>query len=179
MRRDLAAFDQLRDVYVGLKFLADYHRIALTDPRNVPAWEKADAGALPVLLHTWGGSGFDGPEQVRACAARYPNARILMGHSCHGAWQDAAALARDFANVYCELTAVLDDRGAVDLLVREAGSTKVVFGTDTPWFNHHNYIGALLGAEMTDEDRRNILYRNARRILSPHVPAAVLGPDGA
>lgn len=179
VRCDVASFDRHRDAYVGFKLLADYHRILITDPRNAPAWEKADADGLLVLLHTWGGSAFDGPEQVRACAAKYPNARILMGHSCHGQWQEAAALARDFPNVYAELTAVLDDRGAVEVLVRGAGSEKIVFGTDTPWFNHHNYIGALLGADLTDEDRRNILYRNARRLLTPLVPAAVLGPDGA
>ena len=77
--------------------------------------------------------------------------------------------------MYCELTAVLDDRGAVEILVREAGSQKIV-GTDTPWFNHHNYIGALLGAEMSDEDRRNILYRNARRLLATLVTKDVIGP---
>lgn len=175
--RDVASFDQYRDVYVGFKLLADYHRIPVNDPRNAPAWEKADAEALPVLLHTWGGSTFDGPDQVRACAVKYPNARILMGHSCHGSWAQAAALAREFPNVYCELTAVLDDRGAVEILVREAGSLKIVFGTDTPWFNHHNYIGALLGAEISDEDRRNILYRNARRLLATLVSKDVLGPD--
>jgi len=177
VQRDVASFDQCRDVFVGFKLLADYHRIAVNDPRNAPAWEKADADRLPVLLHTWGGSSFNGVDQVRACAAKYPNARILMGHSCHGSWTQAAALAREFANVYCELTAVLDDRGAVEVFVREAGSAKIVFGTDTPWFNHHNYIGALLGADMTDDDRRNILYRNARRLLAPLVAADVLGPD--
>lgn len=177
--RDVASFDRDRDVYVGFKLLADYHRIPITDPRNTAAWEKADTDGLLVLLHTWGGSTFDGPDQVRACAAKYPGAQILMGHSCHGLWAEAAALAKEFGNVFCELTAVLDDRGAVEVLVREAGSEKVVFGTDTPWFSHHNYIGALLGAELTDDDRRNILYRNARRLLAPLVPAAVLGPEGA
>lgn len=177
VRQDLAALDSARDVYVGLKLLADYHAIPITDPRNVPAWEKANAGGLLVLVHTWGGSNLDGPDQVRACASAYPNARILMGHSCHGAWQEAAALAAEFAHVYCELTAVLDDRGALEILARKAGSQKIVFGTDTPWFNHHTYIGALLGADLSDDDRRNILYRNARRLLAPLVPAALLGPD--
>ncbi len=175
--RDVAEFDAQRDVYVGFKLLADYHAIPITDPRNAPAWEKAHADGLLVLVHTWGGSALDGPEQVRACAVKYPNARILMGHSCHGAWQAAAALAAEFAHVYCELTAVLDDRGAVEILARTAGSRKIIFGTDTPWFNHHTYIGALLGAELSDDDRRNILYRNARRLLAPHVPETVLGPD--
>ena len=162
---DLAEFDANRDVFVGFKFLADYHEVAITDERSAPVWEKAHADGLLVLLHTWGGSAYDGPQQVRACAERYPDAQILMGHSCHGAWQEAAELAASLDNVYLELTAVLDDRGAVDLFVRTAGSHKIIFGTDTPWFNHHYYIGALLGAEMTDDDRRNILYRNAQRLL--------------
>ncbi len=179
LQADVAAFDRHRDAFVGFKLLADYHRIPVTDARYAPAWEKAEAEGLPVLLHTWGGSSFDGPQQIRACAARYPNARILMGHSCHGQWEEAAALAREFPHVYCELTAVLDDRGAVETLVRGAGSAKVVFGTDSPWFSHHYYIGALLGADLDDDDRRNILYRNARRLLAPLVPADVLGPEGA
>ncbi len=164
-QREVAGFDAHWDAYVGFKFLADYHRVPITDSRYAAAWEKADADGLLVLLHTWGGSAYDGPDHVAACAARYPRARILMGHSCHGAWQRAAELARDCPNVYAELTAVLDDRGAVEVLLAGAGSQKIVFGTDTPWFSHHYYIGALLGAPMTDEDRRNILYRNARRLL--------------
>lgn len=169
VRRDVARFDDCADVFVGFKFLADYHRVPISDARCVPAWEKADAEGRPVLLHTWGGSAFDGPDQVRRCAERWPNARILMGHSCHGSWREAGELAAEFPNVYCELTAVLDDRGAVEILLECAGSEKIVFGTDTPWFNHHNYIGALLGAPMSDDDRRNILYRNARRLLGPFV----------
>jgi len=171
---DVSSFDQFRDVYVGFKLLADYHRIPITDPRNAPAWEKANTEGLLVLLHTWGGSAYDGPDLVRSCAETYPNARILMGHSCHGQWERAAELARDFPNVYCELTAVLDDRGAVEILVRGTGSEKVVFGTDTPWFNHHNYIGALLGADIADDDRRNILYANAKRLLIPFIPADLI-----
>ncbi len=170
VEQDVGAFDRHRDVFVGFKFLADYHHIPITDPRYEPAWRKADADGLLVLLHTWGGSRYDGPDLVRSCAELYPNARILMGHSCHGQWGRAAELAREFPNVYCELTAVLDDRGAVEILVRGASSGKVVFGTDTPWFNHHNYIGALLGADITDDDRRNILYGNAQRLLKPYVP---------
>lgn len=120
--RDVEQFDDNRDVYVGFKLLADYHKIPITDERAAPAWEKANADGLLVLLHTWGGSSYDGPQLVRQCAQRYPDAQILMGHSCHGAWQEAVQLAREFANVYLELTAVLDDRGAVDLFVRQAGS---------------------------------------------------------
>jgi len=166
-QKDVASFADFADVYVGFKFLADYHKVPITDPRYRPAWELAERRKLLVLAHTWGGSPYDGPEQVRKCAETYPNAAILMGHSCHSAWQEAIALVKDFPNVYMELTAVLDDRGVLELFVREAGSARIVFGTDTPWFNHHYYIGGVLAADVTDDDRRNILHRNAERLLAP------------
>ncbi len=168
--RDLSTFDRYYpNVYVGFKILADYHKVAISDGRCRPAWERAQAGRLPVLLHTWGGSQYDGYEQVKAMAKMYPDARILMGHSIHGDWDHAIELARDFPNVYLELTAVLDERGVVERFVKEAGAKKVLFGTDFPWFSYHYYIGSLLGAGLADEDLRDILYRNAQRLLGEPV----------
>ena len=162
---DLDAFDQYPDVYVGLKMLADYHAYALTDERYRPAWEFAERRELLVLIHTWGHSQYDGPEVVRKVAERYPRTTILMGHSCHGEWDKAVALVKDFPNVYFELCAVLDERGVLEKFVGETGSERIVFGTDLPWFNHHYYIGSVLGADINDEDRHNILHRNAERLL--------------
>jgi len=162
---DLAGFESLSDVFVGLKFLSDYHKVALTDPRYRPAWEFADARGLLVLAHTWGGSPFDGPAQVREVAERYGRVRLLLGHSCHGQWDAAVALARDFPNVYLELTAVFDDRGVIEKFVREAGAERLLFGTDLPWFDPHHAIGVLLSADITDDDRHAICHRNAERLL--------------
>lgn len=163
--RDLATFDSHPDVFVGFKLLADYHRIKVGDDRNRAVWEFANERHLPVLLHTWGGSAFDGYQPVHEVAERYPQAQIICGHSIHGDWQHAVELARDFPNLYLELTAVPDERGAVEELLQGAGSSKLIFGTDFPWFSHFYYIGALLGAGVDDESLRDILYRNARRIL--------------
>lgn len=167
LEADLETFEAHRDVYVGFKFLSDYHQIALTDARYRPAWEYAEARELLVLAHTWGGSQYDGPAVVRQVAERYGRVKFLLGHSCHGDWDQAVALARDFPNIYLELTAVLDDRGPLEKLVAEAGSHRLLFGTDLPWFDPHHGIGTILSAEMTDEDRHNIYHRNAERLLAP------------
>ena len=166
VQKDIHSFEQHRDVYVGFKFLADYHLISITDSRYRPAWELADQKGLLILLHTWGGSQYGGPGPIRKMAEKYHRVKILLGHSCHGEWDAAVALARDFPNVYLELCAVLDERGVLEKFVSELGSEKIVFGTDMPWFNYHNYIGAVLGAEISDEDRRNVLYRNAKKLLN-------------
>ncbi len=163
--KDLASFDDYSDVYVGLKFLASYHKIPLTDDRCRPAWEFVNERSLPVLCHTWGGSPFDGPQHIRECAERYTNAKILMGHSCHDDWDAAVDLANTYPNVYYELTAVLDNRGMLEKFVEASGSERMLFGTDHPWFDFHYYIGAVLGADVTDEDRRNIFYRNAEKVF--------------
>ena len=164
--RDIATFDDYPDVYVGFKLLASYHQIPISDDSYRPAWEFANERGLPVLSHTWGGSAFDGPQQVRICAERYPNAKILMGHSCHDAWDAAVDLVNSFPNVYYELCAVLDNRGMLEKFVEASGSDRILFGTDYPWFDFHYYIGAVLGADITDDDRRNIFYRNAERVFS-------------
>ncbi len=167
---DLASFSEHRDVYVGLKFLSDYHRVAVNDERYRFAWEFADRHSLLLLMHTWGGSVYDGPSAIRPMLERYPNVRVLLGHSCHGDWDGAARLARDFPNAYLELTAVFDNRGVLEKFAGEVGSERMLFGTDLPWFDPHHAIGALLSARISDEDRHNICHRNAERLLAPFVP---------
>lgn len=166
---ELASFEDYRDVYVGFKFLSDYHQVAITDERYRPFWEYADQQGLLLLMHTWGGSPYDGPSVLRRALEKYANVRVLLGHSCHGDWNAAVQLARDFPNVYLELTAVFDDRGAIEKFAREAGSERMLFGTDLPWFDPHHAIGALLSAKITDEDRHNICHRNAERLLEPFI----------
>ncbi len=164
--RDLASYDRDADVWVGLKVLPDYHGKPMDDPAYIPAWEFADERELLVLAHTWGGSPLNGEKQVRTIAERYPKLKLLAGHSLHGAWAEAAAIARERPNVYLELTAVLDDRGVVEQFVAAGLSERILFGTDNPWFHPHHGIGTLLSAEITDEDRHNILHRNAERLLA-------------
>jgi predicted TIM-barrel fold metal-dependent hydrolase len=164
--RDLKRMEEHPDVFVGWKFHPDWYGIPLFDDRHTPYWEYADAHRLLVLSHTWGHSDKDGPAEVERIVNKYPNLVFIAGHSFHGEWSRGPELARAYPNLYLELTAVLDNRGALDLLVAEAGSEQILFGTDLPWFSTHHGIGAVLSAEMTDEDRRNILYRNGAKLLA-------------
>lgn len=164
---DVDTFDQFRDVYVGFKFLSDYHQVALSDERYRPALEFANRHRLLVLMHTWGDSPYDGAAQVRLLAERYTQATFLLGHSCHGDWDAAVALAREFPNTFLELTAIFDDRGVLEKFTAEVGSQRMLFGTDLPWFDPHQAVGALFSAHLTDEDIHNICHRNAEKLLQP------------
>ena len=164
--RDIKLLKENRDIYVGCKFLCDYHHVPLESGDLAPYWEFLNDNALLALCHTWGYSRFNGVGNVRTVAERYPNVKIIMGHSCHSCWKEAVQLVRDFPNVYLELTAVLDDRGVLDYFVKEIGSERILFGTDLPWFSTQHAIGCILDAEMTDDDRHNIFHRNGEAIMN-------------
>jgi uncharacterized protein len=151
--------------FIGYKFLADYHAYPITGDAYKPALEQANAKGLPVLLHTWGGSQYDGPALWEELATAYPRVTFLMGHSGFGEWQRAAELARDIPNIILELCAAYSVRGVIDLLCEVAGSEKVTWGTDLPWFEPHYGIGCVLFADISEADRHNILHRNAERIF--------------
>ena len=161
---DLEAYDT--DIFVGLKMLASYHQKAWDDAAYAPAWAFADERELMVLGHTWGGDRYCGAEMVRKIAERYPRLKLLLAHCLHNRWGTAVEIARAFSNVYLDLCAVLDDRGAVETFVEAGLVDKVLFGTDLPWFSPHQGIGALLSADITDADRYKILYANAERLLA-------------
>ncbi len=163
---DLDLFCRHRDVFVGFKTLPDYFGYPLDHKRYEPYWEFAERNRLIVLTHTWGGSQKDGPDQIRQVLESYPRLTLIAGHAMHGEWERAAEMARDYPGLYLDTCAVMDDRGALELFVDVAGSEKILFGTDIPWFDYHYYIGAVLSSTVSDDEMKDIFYRNGARLLS-------------
>ena len=164
MKEELKAYPHQKG-FVGFKFWSDYHKVPITDDRYRSALEFAQEHRLMILMHTWGNSPYDGPGLVEEVAKRYPEVTILMGHSGYGEWDRAIGVARDYPHVYLELTAAYHVNGIIERMVQGAGSHKILFGTDTPWFDPHYGIGCIICAHITDEDRHNILHRNAEALL--------------
>ena len=151
--------------FVGFKFLSDYHLQPITSPKYALALAYADQHRLPVLMHTWGRSPYDGPALWSELAERYPHAVLIMGHSGYGEWDLALSVVKRHDNVYLELTAAYHANGIVERMVGEVGSSKVLYGEDLPWFDPQYSIGCVLCAHISDEDRHNILHRNAERVF--------------
>ena len=150
---------------VGVKIHPATHECAVTHPRYQPMWERANADRLMVLSHTWGGDANCGCAPMRAVAERYPDVRLLLGHSCYGDWDGAIALATDFPNVYLELTAAYHAYGLLERMCAEAGANKVVFGTDYPRFDPMVAVGAVVFAYINETEMRQILHTNAHALL--------------
>lgn len=156
--------------YVGLKFLPDYHRTNLTDPIYAPALEMANEYHMLILSHTWGvsmnGESCNSADKVIGVLERYPNITFIMGHSIQGQVDLAIEIAKKYPNAYLDLCDTCRLNGVVEKMVREVGAKQVIWGTDAPMQTHNFQLGCVIGAKITDEEKRLILRDNALRILS-------------
>lgn len=165
-KRDLAHFDAWQPYAVGIKFLADYHGVPVDSPKYAYALDFANERKLPVLCHTWGGSHNNGADNMLNIAQKYTNVTFFAGHCVFGDWAGAERLVKEApGNVYLELTAVPGDFALVERLVAAVGSERILFGTDLPWFDEYHAMAGVVTANITEQDKKNILCDNVERIL--------------
>ena len=166
IKEDLAMFDRWAPYAVGLKFLADYYKIPVNDKAWEYALKFANERGIPVLCHTWGRSPCDGGAVMLEVAQKYPNVKFFMGHCIYGEWDYARRVVTETNhNVWLELTSIPGERGRIEMLVDAVGSDRILYGTDLPWFDEFQAVGGVLSAKISEDDMKNILYRNADNIL--------------
>ena len=158
--------EEYPDVYLGFKFLCDYYAVPLSSPVHDPFFKYLNDTKKICLIHTWGGSPYNGVDEIRKVVEKYPDVTYICGHSFFGDEDHAFDVFKDAENVYFELTAVPLMRGFVERIVQNIGSERMLFGTDLPWFSTFHGIGTVLSADITDEDRKNIFYKSGDKLLS-------------
>jgi hypothetical protein len=133
----------------------------------LPMYEMANERHLPMLLHVWGEERVFA--EITEIADRYPTINILMAHSGAANFDGYVRMATEHPNVYLDLAYSASPRGMVERLVAAAGVEKVVFGSDSYFFSQSQQIGKVLGANITDDQKRQILSGNALRVLAQRV----------
>ena len=156
--------------FVGFKVGPDYHRTPLTHERYAPIMELAHDCGMLMLSHTFADatSGYccNDAKEVEGVIARYPNIRFLMGHSIQGQTDWAIEIAKKYPNAYLELCDTCRLNGMVEKMVRQVGAEKVIYGTDAPLQTHDFQMGCVIGAKISDEEKKLILRDNALRLLA-------------
>jgi len=133
------------------------------DPAYTPAIEAAAERRMPVLFHTWCGEELT---QIRKLAEKHPGASFLVAHAGAEKEEPYIQMAKDYENIYLELCLSLAPRGLIERLVESVGVGKVVWGSDAVFLTMPQQIGRVLGAHLTEDEKKQILSENAQRILS-------------
>ena len=154
---------------VGLKLLSE---VTFDDHRVDPVIEEAIAANVAVLIHASHkapGSPMYPNEShsghIAALAARYPEAKIVMAHTGGNAYRAVKAV-KPYPNVAVDISGSLLRAGALEYTVAHLGAERVVFGSDFPYVPHAICAGKVEEAELTEESKQKIWYRNALRIYS-------------
>jgi uncharacterized protein len=159
--------------FAGIKLHPPKHNCPADDDRYRPAWELAVQLRAVILAHTWDRSpehpaqDHSFPDLFERYLAEFPAARFIFGHA-GGRWNGFKAcleLVKKYPNACLDITGDGYMLGRLEHFVREVGSERILYGSDAPWLDPRIPLGEVLGADIDEVDRENILGGNAARLF--------------
>lgn len=157
----------------GVKFHPDYQEFFVEESRLFPMYEALFAAGLVVLFHAGVDIGLPEPYHCRPAGLRevldtFPGARIVAAHmGGYGFWDEVEIhlLGRD---VFFDTSYSYADLGpaAMQRLIRGHGAGKILFGTDSPWYDQAEAVAEIGTLEVSAAEVGLILSENARKLLN-------------
>lgn len=145
---------------VGIKIYFDYF---LDDPLQYPIIEKCIELDIPLMIHSMKcmdppnhKSQFTTSDGVRVANAAklYPECTFQLGHYTITDWQFQLKAIAPYKNIYTDISGSAFDNPQIEEGVRMLGADRILFATDE---SHVSCVGKLLGANISDEDKKTIL----------------------
>lgn len=138
------------------------------DPSVFPLVEKCIDYRIPILVHSFHKAVGQlenetvGPN-VANLARKYPEAKIIMAHLDGNCYHGIKTI-RDCKNVWVDISGSIFRRDDVDYTIKQIGAERVLFGTDMNGSFLVN-LGQIEEADLSNEERDLIYYKNALKIL--------------
>lgn len=138
-------------------------------PAVDPIMEYAAQNGIPVLFHALckavgQGATESSAVHVANIARRHPKTKIIMAHLGGSCYHGIPAI-QECKNVWCDNSGGSFYRGDdLNYTAAAIGPERILFGTDLPVGCGAN-IGQILEADLTQEQKEMILWKNARKLL--------------
>ncbi|MBE6712177.1 MAG: hypothetical protein E7580_01510 [Ruminococcaceae bacterium] len=141
---------------LGVKIHPSYHGYDILEHGDEIFSFAHSLGAV-VLMHP------QHTEEISPLADKYPNMKLIIAHL--GSMAHINAILRSRAgNIYTDTSGRnISSNRILEYAVERVGSERILFGTDT--YSLPFQFGRVVFADLTKEDRKNILYQNALRLF--------------
>jgi hypothetical protein len=148
----------------GVKIHQGTHKTTIKNPSYRFIYEFASEHRLPVLIHSWDLQTIMNIEEI---SAEYPEIKFITGHfgAIPANMEYAARVVRSRNNVFGDTTVSMMYEKNIEWLVEIAGEDKILFGTDTPFYDPRPNIGRILSADISEAAKEKILGRTMEAIL--------------
>ncbi len=135
----------------------------LADSREArPLMEYLASVGKPLLAHTWFREMCDAMARL---ADALPDLTLILGHMGGDDWTYALELAADRPNMLLELCSGLAPVGKIERAAAMVGADRLLFGSDLTILDPGYTLGTVLGSEISESEKRDILYNNAKRLF--------------
>ena len=165
----------------GLKLHPVSNRFYPSDRGLWPAYQRAMDLRLPILFHSgeaevagYTQADYARPANFEPVMQSFPKLVIILAHLGKGFLEESVALARKHDNVYFDTSTILSggeiksglaSGGDAVKLIRTIGVSRVLFGSDWPWFDPLLAIRQIEGLNFSEDEKRMILGRNAAEVF--------------
>lgn len=151
----------------GIKLHPDFQEFNANDPSMDIIYSNIQ-GNLPVLVHVGDeNNDYSSPARIADVLDRYPRLTLIAAHlGGYSQWDDAEKylIGRDlYIDTSSALWAIPSEKAVH--LIRKHGVHKVLFGTDYPLTRHKDELARFMALDLTEEERRLILFDNAVSLL--------------
>ena len=119
------------------------------------------------------------PLNVDEVANKFPNLKIVIAHMGNPWILDCLAVVLKNPNVYVDCSAYFTEykpikEEDVGVFIKQLTDAKVfigdfkrfLFGTDWPLYNQKEYLEAVKGLPMTDEEKELVFWKNAKEVFN-------------
>lgn len=157
---------------LGVKLHPDMQEVQPDDERLFPLYEQLSTWGLPVFVHCGDEHrDFSHPRHLRRVIDRFPDLTVIAAHL--GGWSKWDEAVEYLADTDC----MVDISSCMMFLppdkvveyVRAFGAHRVLFGTDFPIWDATKEVRNLMSLPLTDDEREQIFFGNAQRILGKEV----------
>ncbi len=147
-----------------MKFHCGWHGKTIDDPAYRPAIEYAAANKIPILTHLKGYAEQSKP--YAEIAQQFGDTAFILAHASEpNALDTVVENCKGVENMYFDITGYPMHYQSIERLVGGVSADRVLFGSDIAWLNLPYELGAVLFADISDEDREKILGMNMAGLL--------------
>ncbi len=156
----------------GIKLHAEYQNFVVDEPKMLRIYDYAFSKGLIIMQHAGFDPAFKAP--FRSSPKMFANVIKQLGGGTmiaahlggQSQWDDVENYIVG-TNIYID-TSMGFERYPTDQflrIVKNHGSDKILFGTDSPWSDGKKEHEILLSLPLSNTEKENILFRNAEKLL--------------
>lgn len=157
---------------LGIKLHPEYQQFYIDSPESLRLLRKCEELDLTVVLHAGKDHGVEPPvhcmpDRLKHALEYVKGDNIIAAHL--GGWDSWDEVEKYLVGtpVYFDTAYTVDfiDREQFLRIVKNHGSKKILYGTDSPWEVQSHAAQYINSLPLTDEEKADIFYKNAQKLL--------------